>query len=101
MKKTSNLFQKVALSIIALATLGIFIQNQIIIAKISPLQGSNNVSLSKQINFRPGQNFAIVPVNADGSLDVNIKSCNDVVDVNIDEVGGHFTRGTIKVKIEE
>lgn len=100
MKKTSNLFQKVALSIIAFATLGIFIQNQIIISKMSPLQGSKNVSLSRHVNFRPEQNFAIVPVNTDGSIDVNIKSSNDIIDVNVEEVGGFSTFGTIDVKVK-
>jgi hypothetical protein len=56
--------------------------------------------------------YMLVPVNADGSinvniikgdeLDVNIKSIstNDELDVNIDEVGGFPTMGTVPVKMK-
>lgn len=58
-------------------------------------------------------NYGLVPLNADGSIDVNIKSnsstmdvsivdisTSDELDVNIDEVGGFSTSGTVPVKVK-
>ena len=43
--------------------------------------------------------YISVPLNADGSI--NVKVINSTMDVNIEEVGGHRTHGTVPVKIEE
>lgn len=44
--------------------------------------------------------YGLVPVNADGSIDVNIKSVTETMNVNIDEVGGRATYGTVNVRIK-
>jgi hypothetical protein len=44
--------------------------------------------------------YGLVPVNADGSINVNIKSTTATMDVNIDEVGGYSTYGTLEVKVK-
>ncbi len=64
-------------------------------------------------NLNTNMNYGLVPLNADGSIDVNIKSnsstvdvnivdisTSDELDVNIDEVGGFSTFGTVLVKIK-
>lgn len=43
--------------------------------------------------------FVSVPLNPDGSL--NVKLINDVLDVNIDKVGGYSTYGRVPVQIKE
>lgn len=53
-------------------------------------------------NDRPkanGQKFISLPLNPDGSL--NVKVVNEAIDVNIDKVGGYYTDGKIKVKVED
>lgn len=37
----------------------------------------------------PIPNYALVPLNADGIVEVKIKSIDDVLDVNIQKVGGN------------
>lgn len=41
--------------------------------------------------------YLSIPVNADGSI--NVKFAGDVLDVNIKEVGGYSTYGTVPVKV--
>lgn len=93
-----KLVQNFLLSIIAFGVIGILVQNQIIIGKLSQENPEN--SFAKQASFKPSQNFVAMPLNPDGSIDVNIKSSNDVIDVNIDEVGGYSTHGTVPVKVK-
>jgi len=45
-------------------------------------------------------NYGLVPLNEDGSINVKFSS-NDVLDVNIEEVGGWDTWGVLKVTIED
>ena len=66
----------------------------------------------KNSNVVPN-NYAVIPLNANGSIDVNIKSSaqmdvnivgistSDELQVDIDEVGGFSTFGTIPVKIKD
>ena len=76
-----KLVQTFLLSIIAFGIVGILAQNQIIIRQLS--QQKTETPLVRQASYRQGQNFVTMPVNPDGSIDVNIKSASDVVDVNI------------------
>jgi len=44
-------------------------------------------------------NYGLVPLNEDGSINVRL-SASDVIDVNIDEVGGGYVSyGKLKVEI--
>lgn len=47
-------------------------------------------------------NYGLVPLNKDGSIDVNIKSSNETVTVNVEEVGGFWVGGsTLPVKVKD
>lgn len=73
-----------------------------------------NEPLKTQPNLLPNKNYGLIPVNADGTIDVNIKSSSemdvnisnistsDELDVNIDEIGGGFVSygGPIKVDVD-
>jgi hypothetical protein len=95
-------YTKVVLTVIAVCLVLIVLKQIDIIPKAyggSPSPKSN-------------QNYALAPLNADGSIDVNIKNASpidvDVVDVSttdklkvdIDEVGGFSTFGTVPVKVK-
>ena len=57
-------------------------------------------------------NYGLVPLNDDGSIDVNVKTFNpentvkieltDKIDINLDRIGGwNIHGGTLKVKIDD
>lgn len=90
----TDFYTKLVLTIIALCLTILTLQNIEIIPK-AYASGPNNTMI-------PSKNYAQVPLNADGSIDVNIKSINtsDELDVNIDEVGGSSVYRSIPVKNE-
>lgn len=89
-------FTKVILTIIAI-NLTILTVSQV---RLFPNAfGADNPSLNP-INFTTG---TYLPVNADGTIDVNIKSidASDVLDVNIEEISGYsFWDDEIPVEIK-
>lgn len=44
-----------------------------------------NEPLKKELNLIPNKNYGLIPVNADGTIDVNIKS-SSTMDVNIESI---------------
>jgi hypothetical protein len=64
-------------------------------------------------NAAQSMKYGLVPINADGSINVNVKSAStldvdivdistsDELDINIDEVGGFSTFGTVPVKVKQ
>jgi hypothetical protein len=76
--------------------------------------GENKPNLENKLNLSPNKNYGLIPVNADGTIDVNIKSSSemdvnisnisttDELDVNIDEIGGGYVShgGPIKVDVD-
>jgi hypothetical protein len=60
-----------------------------------------NEPLKNEMNLSPNKNYGLIPVNSDGSINVNIKS-SETLDVNIDEIGGGYVShgGPIKVEID-
>ncbi len=55
---------------------------------------------SPKSNLNANTNYGLVPMNADGSIDVNIKS-SSIMDVNITEVnGGYVPHGKLPVFIK-
>ena len=51
-------------------------------------------------NLNPNSKKSIsIPLNPDGSI--NVKILNNVMDVNVEEIGGHSTYGKVPVNIEE
>lgn len=97
--KKIQLVQTSLLAIISLCAIGIVAQNQIIIHKLS--QDKVETPLVRQASFKSGQNLIAIPLNADGSIDVNVRSVSETVDVNIEEVGGYNTYGKVPVRIKE
>ena len=100
MKNINNLFQKVVLTIIAFAAVCLVVQNQIIIQKLNTQKNENQSPFAAQVSNKESRNFIMMPVNADGSIDVNVKKINETVNVNVEEVGGHYTHGKIKVVVQ-
>ena len=52
-------------------------------------------------NSNTNMNYGLVPLNEDGSIDVNVVSSSETVKVNIEEVGGFWVGGSklpVKVK---
>lgn len=76
--------------------------------------GEKKPTLENKVTLAPNKNYGLIPVNADGTIDVNIKSSSemdvnisnisttDELDVNIDEIGGGFVShgGPIKVDVD-
>lgn len=60
----------------------------------------NAYAETPKTNLNANVNYGLVPLNADGSIDVNIISNSSVMDVNIEEVGGYSTYGTVPVKVK-
>ncbi|WGK93822.1 MULTISPECIES: hypothetical protein [Flavobacterium] len=62
-----------------------------------------NDSKNNNLPLTPPKNYGLVPVNPDGTIDVNISSIStsDELDVNISEIGdGHvFHGGPIDVRV--
>jgi len=71
-------YLKVVLTVIAVCLVLLTLQNMNVIPKAyaeSPLP--------------PIPNYALVPLSGDGTVEVKIKSIDDVLDVNIQKVGGN------------
>jgi hypothetical protein len=81
----TDLYTKGVLSIIAVALVILVIQNTKIV----------NEARAEKSNFN---NFATVPVNADGSI--NVKLINDM-DVNIHSIGGSSVYGYLPINLKE
>ncbi len=101
----TDLYTKAVLTIIAVClTILVFKQFNII---------PNAYAEIPKNNLPVGNNYGLVPLNSDGSIDVNIKSnasaidvnivdisTSDELDVNIDEVGRYSTYGKVPVQIK-
>jgi len=89
-------FTKIVLTVIAVNLTILTVKNFDIIPIAYANEPSNVLELS------PNMNYGLVPLNKDGSIDVNIKSFSpsSVMDVNIEEVGGYSTYGELEVKIK-
>lgn len=58
--------------------------------------GENKQNIESKLNLSTNKNYGLIPVNADGSLDVNIKS-SEMIDVSIKEID---TYDNLQVEIE-
>ncbi len=101
----TDFYTKAVLTVIALC-LTIIVLKQV---DIIP----NAYAATPKTKLNTNMNYGLVPLNADGSIDVNIKSnsstmdvnivdisTSDELDVNIDEVGGYATYGKVPVEIK-
>jgi hypothetical protein len=101
----TDFYTKAVLTVIA-ACLSIIVLKQVDIIPNAHAESTKN-ELNSNVNY------GLVPLNADGSIDVNIKSNSSTMDVNIvdintreelevniEEVGGYSTYGTVPVKVK-
>lgn len=91
----SDKFTKVVLTLIAINLTFLTAKNLDII----PSAYANDFPKTE---IQPQQEYGLVPLNKNGTIDVNIKSfdSNNIMDVNIEEVGGYSTYGEVPVNIE-
>ena len=80
----TDLYSKVILTVIAIALIGLFFKTS------TPIPNANAAT--------QGQQYSLIPVNSDGSINVKFP---ETLDVNISEVDGHSLSTTIPVSIEE
>ncbi len=91
--KTNPLYFNVLLTVLTLCLIGIFIQNQVLIAELKreriSAEGYSRAGLGAyQVSNRtPG--YAPVPVNADGSINVRVAPGSETMDVNIHQINGY------------
>ena len=71
-------YLKVVLTVIAICLVMLTLQNMNILPRAKA-----------ETSMAPILNYAIVPLSADGTVEVKIKSIDDVLDVNIQKVGGN------------
>jgi hypothetical protein len=86
----TDLYTKIVLTVIAVALLGLLFKNT----------EAFNRANAGPVNFNktPGNNYALVPVNEDGS--VNVRMSSDM-DVNIRSIGGSSVYGALPVNLKE
>lgn len=95
----NKLIQTSLLLVIALSAVGICIQNQMILNRLSALHPEDANPVAKKASYAPDRNFTILPVNPDGSINVTLKS-SEILNVNIDQVSGYGTYGKVPVEIK-
>ena len=111
--KANQLYLNILLTIISIALLLIIYQNQLILNRpvIIQNQAQSQPSNTTQVKNQMQGRYAIVPVNADGSIDVRLKSSgetldinisristSDELDINIDEIGNYSVSGELPIK---
>ncbi len=91
--KTNHLYLNVLLTLLTLCLVGIFIQNQLLLEELKrervSAEGYSRAGLGAyQVSNRtPG--YALVPINADGSIDVRVVAGSEPVNVNLHQVSGY------------
>jgi len=112
MKKLKFQYRDVLLTILVVVLIVNVLQNQLLLNQLTETRKkeAEKVSNFTQYNANP-QNFAVLPVNPDGSLNIRIKgfsermevdiariSTFDELDVNLDDVS---SSATLNVDIED
>ncbi len=98
-----DLYTRLVLSVIAIALVGILVQNQILIERSQkPLVqqvGNPTEMLSPtaiSVANRP-EGAALIPQTADNTVYVYLKRFEDELDINLDEIGGASIYGSLPV----
>jgi len=90
----TDLYTKSVLTIIAFCLM-IIVLKQINLFP-NAFAGNSHVNLKANMG-----GYGFVPLNADGSIDVNIKSSSETVKVDVEEIGGFWINGaTLPVTIK-
>jgi len=111
--KTNHLYLNVLLTLLTTCLIGIFIQNQVLIAELKrervAAEGYSSAGLGAlpESNRTPG--YALVPVNADGSVNVRVAAGSETMNVNVERVSGYpiagnrlpVKAGTVDVNIKK
>ena len=92
----TDTFTKIVLTVIAINLTILTVKNLDLIPKAYANEPTNKVELT------PNNNFLLVPLNEDGSIDVNIKSfsTSSVLNVNLEKIGGSSIFGDLEVRIK-
>ena len=95
----TDLYTKIILTVIAVCLSILTLQN------IDLIPNTYAAEPNKKENVLMTKNYGLVPLNSDGTIDVNITriSTTDELDVNIDEIGGGYLShgGPIPVSIKQ
>jgi hypothetical protein len=91
--KTNHLYLNVLLTLLTLCLVGIFIQNQLLLEELKrervSAEGYSRAGLgAHQVSNRTPA-YTLVPVNADGSIDVRVVAGSETVNVNLHQVSGY------------
>jgi hypothetical protein len=86
-------YTKAVLTVIAICLL------IIVVKQVDIIPTANASTLTS--NLKNNVNYVLVPLNTDGTIDVNLKSSSATVSVNITEVGNIGFGSTVPVKIKE
>jgi hypothetical protein len=103
--KASNLYLNTILTIVSICLTGILIQNQILIKELKREKAHTSIQAPSPISLQQVHNtisrYAVVPVNEDGSINVNITGSAETMDINIKQVNGYnISKGHLPVKPE-
>ena len=74
-KRTDILLGIIATSLVLLALIQL---------ELWPTQANAN-----ELGLDPSINYGLVPLNEDGSIDVNINSSSTMMDINLEQIQGH------------
>ncbi len=91
--KTNHLYFNVLLTLLTACLIGIFIQNQVLIGELKreriSAEGYSSAGLGAYQISNRAPSYALVPVNADGSIDVRVVAGSETVNVNLHQVSGY------------
>ena len=101
--KINHLYLDVLLTVVAVCLIGILIQNQLLIEELKrervSAEGYSRAGLGALPVSNRTTDYALVPVNADGSVNVRIAAGSETMNVNVDQVNGYkISNGELPVK---
>jgi hypothetical protein len=91
--KTNHLYLNVLLTVLAVCLIGILIQNQLLIEELKrervSAEGYSRAGLGALPVSNRTAGYALVPVNADGSIDVRVVAGSETMNANLQQVSGY------------
>ncbi len=91
--KTNHLYLNVLLTVLAVCLIGILIQNQLLIEELKrervSAEGYSRAGLGALPVSNRTVDYALVPTNADGSIDVRVVAGSETMNVNLHQVSGY------------
>ncbi len=104
--KTNHLYLNVLLTVLAVCLIGILIQNQLLIEELKrervSAEGYSRAGLGALPVSNRTADYALVPTNADGSIDVRVVAGSETMNVNLHQVSGYpIADNKLPVKAEK